>query len=65
MQNFMAKRFADMKMERPMDKMQVGISSPFEDEFAIANLSGQFFGLGGCMVVAWCLFRPGSADLLI
>ena len=36
----MAKRFATTKMERPMDSMKVGLTSPFEDEFAIANLSG-------------------------
>ncbi|GAB5037408.1 sulfotransferase family protein [Nannochloropsis oceanica] len=39
-EKFMEGKFSALKMERPMDSMKVGLASPFEDEFAVANLSG-------------------------
>jgi len=59
----MTKRFSEMKMERPMDRMRVGISSPFEDEFAIANLSGAWAGLGLPLSSLCVWIRLGSAQL--
>lgn len=35
-----AKKFGSVKFQRPMDGLQVGIDSAFEDEFAMANLTG-------------------------
>lgn len=39
-EDYMSKKFSALKITRPMDKMKVGLDSAFEDEFALANLSG-------------------------
>lgn len=39
-EEYLQRKFPSFKITRPMDKMTVGLTSAFEDEFALANLSG-------------------------
>ncbi|EKU22073.1 hypothetical protein NGA_0201600, partial [Nannochloropsis gaditana CCMP526] len=63
-ERFMTKQFAGLQMERPMDSMKVvGLSSPFEDEFAIANLSGLSPYMGAIFPRQYHYYERGAIGL--